>query len=91
VNRSELVDRIATDTSLTRTDVTAVLSAFEGAVVDAVKGGDKVQLAGFLTFERGQRAARTARNPRTGEALAIPAAVVPKVKVGKTFKDALAG
>lgn len=91
MNRSELVERIANDTSLTRTDVTAVLSAFEGVVVDAVKGGDKVQLAGFLTFERGERAARTARNPRTGETLAVPAALVPKVKIGKSFKDAVLG
>jgi DNA-binding protein HU-beta len=91
VNRTELVERIASDTSLTRTDVTAVLSAFEGLVGDTVKGGDKVQMAGFLTFERGERAARTARNPRTGEALSIPAALVPKVKIGKSFKDALAG
>jgi DNA-binding protein HU-beta len=90
VNRSELVERIANDTSLTRTDVTAVLASFEGVIVDAVKGGDKVQLAGFLTFERGQRAARTARNPRTGETLNVPAAVVPKVKIGKSFKDAVA-
>lgn len=90
MNRSELVDRIASDTSLTKSDVTAVLSAFEETIVDAVKGGDKVQLAGFLTFERGERAARTARNPRTGETLDVPAAVVPKVKIGKSFKDAIA-
>jgi DNA-binding protein HU-beta len=87
MNKSELIDRIASDTELSKQQVGAVLSAFEETIVSEVKGGGKVQLPGFLTFEKGHRAARTGKNPQTGEALEIKAADVPKVKVGKSFKD----
>jgi DNA-binding protein HU-beta len=66
-----------------------LLTAFEGVVTQAVASGEKVQLPGFLTFEQAQRAARTGRNPATGQEIQIPAATVPKVKVGKSFKDAV--
>ena len=89
MNKSELVDKIAQDTNVSKTDVAAVLGSFADSIMAAVKGGDKVTLPGFLTFESSRRAARTARNPRTGEPINIPAATVPKVKVGKTFKDAV--
>ena len=67
------------------------LSAFEAVVTEAVAGGDKVQLPGFLTFDRAERAARTGRNPATGKEISIPAATVPRVKAGKSFKDAVGG
>lgn len=89
MNRSELIDKIAADTDLPKTQVGAVLSSLEETIVSEVKGGGKVQLPGFLTFEKGHRAARTGKNPQTGEALQIAAADVPKVKVGKSFKDAV--
>ena len=89
MNRSELIEKIATETEVSKSDVGAVLSAFEAAVVSEVKAGGKVQLPGFLTFEKGHRAARTGKNPQTGEALQIAAADVPKVKAGKSFKDAV--
>lgn len=89
MNKSELVDKIAKDTNVSKTDVAAVIGSFADTVIGAVKDGDKVTLPGFLIFESGRRAARTARNPRTGEAIDIPAATVPKVKIGKTFKDAI--
>ena len=57
--------------------------------MDEVKGGGKVQLIGFGTFESVQRAERQVRNPQNGEAMTVPAAVVPKFKPGKAFKDAL--
>ena len=69
--------------------VNEVLSAFEATVVGEVKSGNKVQLPGFLTFEQAHRAARTGRNPQTGAEIQIAAATVPKVKVGKSFKDAV--
>ena len=87
MNKTELIDKLAADTDLAKTQVSAVLTAFEDTVVSEVKAGNKVQLPGFLTFEKGHRAARTGKNPQTGEALQIPAADVPKVKVGKGFKD----
>ena len=69
--------------------VSEVLAAFEGVVIEAVAGGDKVQLPGFLTFDRTERKARTGHNPGTGAAIQIPAATVPRVKAGKSFKDAV--
>ena len=90
MNKSELVSEIADRTSQPGGAVNAVLIAFEGVVTETVAGGGKVQLPGFLTFEQAERAARTGRNPSTGDTLQIPAATVPKVKVGKAFKDTVA-
>jgi DNA-binding protein HU-beta len=87
MNKAELVTTIAERTGQSAGTVSAVLTAFEGVVTETVAGGGKVQLPGFLTFERAERAARTGRNPSTGAELHIPASTVPKVKVGKTFKD----
>jgi DNA-binding protein HU-beta len=66
-----------------------MLGAFEACVTKAVASGEKVQLPGFLTFDRADRAARTGRNPATGAEIRIPASTVPRVKAGKTFKDAV--
>ena len=89
MNKAELVAAIAEKTGQTASSVGDVLGAFESVVTSAVAGGDKVQIPGFLSFERTERAARTGRNPATGEEMQIPAATVPKVKVGKSFKDAV--
>lgn len=89
MNKTDLVNAIAEKTGQPSSAVGEVLAAFEGVVTQAVASGDKVQLPGFLTFERSHRAARTGRNPATGAEIQIPAADVPKVKVGKTFKDAV--
>ena len=91
MNKTELVNAIAKKTGQTATSVGETLSAFEAVVTEAVAGGDKVQLPGFLTFDRAERAARTGRNPATGKEISIPAATVPRVKAGKTFKDAVGG
>ena len=89
MNKSELIEKLAADTDLPKSQVSAVVAAFEDTIVAEVKAGNKVQLPGFLSFEKGHRAARTGKNPQTGEALQIKAADVPKVKVGKSFKDAV--
>ena len=89
MNKAELVAAIAEKTGQSASSVGDVLGAFESVVTSAVAGGDKVQIPGFLSFERTERAARTGRNPATGEEMQIPAATVPKVKVGKSFKDAV--
>jgi DNA-binding protein HU-beta len=89
MNKTELVNAIAQKTGQSASSVGEVLAAFEGVVTDAVAGGDKVQLPGFLTFDRAERAARTGRNPATGAEINIPAATVPRVKAGKSFKDAV--
>jgi DNA-binding protein HU-beta len=90
MNKTDLVSAIAQKTGQPSSAVGEVLAAFEGVVTEAVASGEKVQLPGFLTFEMAHRAARTGRNPATGAEIQIPAAKVPKVKVGKTFKDAVA-
>jgi DNA-binding protein HU-beta len=91
MNKTDLVNAIAKKTGQTATSVNETISAFESVITEAVAGGDKVQLPGFLTFDRAERAARTGRNPATGAEINIPAATVPRVKPGKTFKDAVAG
>jgi DNA-binding protein HU-beta len=91
MNKSELVSAVADKTGQSASAVNDVLSAFEDVVTATVSDGGKVQIPGFLTFERSERAARTGRNPSTGEEIKIAAARVPKVKVGKSFKDAVNG
>ena len=89
MNKAEVVNTIAQRTGQSAGTVSEVLAAFEGVVIEAVAGGDKVQLPGFLTFDRTERKARTGHNPGTGAAIQIPAATVPRVKAGKSFKDAV--
>ena len=69
----------------------AVLLAFEDVVVENVAKGEKIVLSGFLSFERVERKARTARNPQTGEAIQVAASRAPKVSIGSTFKKAVKG
>ena len=89
MNKAELVSAVAEKSGQTASAVGSVLSALEDVITSTVADGGKVQLPGFLTFERTERAARTGRNPATGAEIQIAAATVPKVKVGKTFKDAV--
>jgi DNA-binding protein HU-beta len=89
MNKAELVSAVADKSGQSAAAVGSVLAAFEDVVTSTVAGGGKVQLAGFLSFERAERAARTGRNPATGAEIQIAAAKVPKVKVGKAFKDAV--
>ena len=70
-------------------DTAVFVDATIKAIQDAVVAGEKVQLVGFGTFETTERAAKTGRNPQTGETLAIPASKSPKFKEGKAFKDAV--
>ena len=89
MNKAELVSAVADKSGQSAAAVGSVLAAFEDVVTSTVAGGGKVQLAGFLSFEQAHRAARTGRNPATGAEIQIPAATVPKVKIGKAFKDAV--
>jgi DNA-binding protein HU-beta len=89
MNKAELVSAVADKSGQSAAAVGSVLAAFEEVVTSTVAGGGKVQLAGFLSFEQAHRAARTGRNPATGAEIQIPAATVPKVKIGKGFKDAV--
>ncbi|MFF4974477.1 HU family DNA-binding protein [Streptomyces sp. NPDC001083] len=92
MNRSELVAALAERAQVTRKDADAVLTALAESVGDVVaKGDEKVTIPGFLSFERTHRAARTARNPQTGEPLEIPAGFGVKVSAGSKLKEAAKG
>jgi DNA-binding protein HU-beta len=87
MNKTELIDAIAKETELSKKDAGKAVEAFVTVVSKELKKKGKVQLVGFGTFETSKRAARTGKNPQTGEAIKIPAAVVPKFKAGKALKD----
>jgi DNA-binding protein HU-beta len=89
VNKTELIDHIATSADVSKAAATRALDAMIGAVTTTLKKNGSVTLVGFGTFSTGKRAARTGRNPRTGEEIKIKAAKVPKFKPGKALKDAL--
>lgn len=89
MNRTEIVDAVAQRTDVPRSQVDAVLAAFADVIGEALAGGQKVQLPGFLTAEAVQRAARTGRNPRTGEELQIPASTGVKLSAGSRLKAAV--
>ena len=89
MNKTELIAAMAENSGLTKKDCEAALAAFTCAVETAMKGGDKVQLVGFGTFEVKERAARTGKNPATGATIEIPASKAPAFKPGKAFKDSV--
>ncbi|WP_369053862.1 MULTISPECIES: HU family DNA-binding protein [Kineococcus] len=91
MNRSELVSALAEKSGVTQTDADSVLSAFGDVLIEAVGRGEDVRLPGLLTLERVERAARTGRNPRTGETLEIAASYGAKLTAGSKLKAAAAG
>ena len=89
MNKSELVAAIAEKSGLSKKNCETVLDAFVVTIGDALKNGDKVHLAGFGAFEVKKRAARTGRNPRTNESIAIPESKRPTFKPGKALKESV--
>ena len=89
VNKSELIEAIAKSADNSKASAEKSLDGALGAIKGALKKGASVTLVGFGTFKVGKRAARTGRNPRTGEAIKIKAARVPKFSAGKALKDAV--
>jgi DNA-binding protein HU-beta len=89
VNKTELIDHIASQADISKAAAGRALEAFIGGVKTSLKKGNSVSLVGFGTFAVTKRAARTGRNPRTGAAIKIKAAKVPKFRPGKALKDAL--
>lgn len=89
VNKTELIDQIANDADISKASATRALDSALAAIAATLKMGGSVSLVGFGTFEVGQRAARSGRNPRTGESIKIEEAKVPKFRAGKALKDAL--
>ena len=90
VNRTELIAAIAEKAGLTKTDADAFLGAFQDVLVESLSKGEPVKVTGLLSVERVERAARTGRNPRTGEEIKIPAGFGVKLSAGSTLKKAVA-
>ena len=89
MNKSELIDAIAKHADISKAAAGRALEATVGAIRTSLKKGDVVTLVGFGSFYVGKRTARSGRNPRTGAAIKIRAAKVPKFRPGKALKDAL--
>lgn len=90
MNKTELIAAVAEKAGLSKKDADAAVSAVFDAVTAELAKGEKVQLIGFGTFEVRERAAKTGRNPRTGEKMTIPASKVPAFKAGAALKNAVA-
>ena len=90
MNKTELIAAVAEKTDLSKKDADAAVSAVLGAITDALKAGDKIQLVGFGTFEVRNRAAKQGRNHRKGETMNVTASKDPANKADKALKDALA-
>ncbi|CAL1520954.1 MULTISPECIES: HU family DNA-binding protein [Chitinophaga] len=89
MNKAELIDKLAKDAAITKTQANEALDSFTKAVADTLKKGGKVTLVGFGTFSVSKRAARNGRNPQTGQIIKIKAKKVAKFKAGKALSDKL--
>lgn len=89
MNKADLVNHVAASADLSKAAAGAAVEAVLGGISGALSGGDSVSLVGFGTFSVAERAARTARNPRTGETIEVGASKAPKFKAGKALKDAV--
>jgi DNA-binding protein HU-beta len=89
MNKGELIEAVAGAADLSRADATRAVDAVLDSVTRTLAGGGSVSLVGFGTFTVKSRAARTGRNPRTGESIQIAASKVPGFKAGKALKDAV--
>ena len=87
MNKGEFIKAMADKASLTQKEATVAYDAFVGAVTDALKQGDKVQLVGFGTFEVREKSAREGINPQTKVKVKIEASKAPVLKFGKAYKD----
>lgn len=89
MNKSELIEAIAASADIPKASAARALDAMVDTVTDSLKKGDSVSLVGFGTFHVKERAARTGRNPQTGQPIEIKAAKVPGFKAGKALKDSV--
>lgn len=89
MNKSQLIDAAADEANMSKSDMAAAVDAITKTITEQVSRGEKVALTGFGTFELRERAARTGRNPQTGEQIQVKASKAPAFKAGKAFKDAV--
>ena len=90
MNKTEIINEVAKKCGISKKDAEKDVNATVDTIADTLAAGDKVQLVGFGSFETKTREARMGRNPRTKEAVEIPAATVPVFKAGKALKDKVA-
>jgi len=89
MNKAELINHVASTADLSKSTATDVVEAVLSGITNSLSKGDSVNIVGFGAFSVTERAARTARNPRTGEAIEVAASKAPKFKAGKALKDAV--
>jgi DNA-binding protein HU-beta len=89
LNKADLIASVADAADLSKSSAADAVEAVLGGITGALKNGDAVSLVGFGTFSVADRAARTARNPRTGETIHVGPSRAPKFKAGKALKDAV--
>ena len=89
MNKNELVSTVAEKSGFSKKDAAIALDSVIAAISESLAQGEKIQLVGFGTFEVKERAARSGKNPRTGEVVEIPASKAPVFKAGKALKDAV--
>ncbi len=91
MNKTELIDAIADRTGVAKSTVDAVIKGMTETIEENVAKGDKISIPGFASFQKVKRAARTGRNPRTGETIQIPASATVKVTAGARLKGSVSG
>lgn len=89
MNKADLINHVAASAGLNKADAAGAVEAVLSGITGALKNDDAVSLVGFGTFSVVERAARTARNPRTGDPIEVAASKAPKFKAGKALKDAV--
>ena len=89
MNKAELIETVAQAADMSKSDATRAVDAVTQAITDTLKKDEQVSIVGFGTFSLRKRAARSGRNPRTGETISIKASNVPGFKPGKALKDAV--
>lgn len=87
MTKTELIAKVAENTEMTKKDAEAVINETLAQITEALRSNDKIALIGFGTFEVRKRAARTGKNPRTGEIIKIAESKIPAFKAGKALKD----
>lgn len=89
MNKADIINKVHEVLGTTKADAERAVETVFGSIVDTMKDGDQVSVAGFGIFEAKMRAAREARNPRTGESVPVPAMRVPKFRAAKGLKDSV--
>lgn len=91
MNKATFIATVAEKTNMPKAQVERVLDAIQDVIIDTVAGGDDIKLTGFAAFVPASRAARTMKNPRTGEDIKVPETKVVRIRPLKRFKDAVSG